>query len=578
MNSSVDGLKYFSSDFEAISDGVSFTNPFRYVPDRAVREAAKCLIEEIDGSEELSSAFGEGKMLGVLIVRDTEGRTGYLSGFSGNAGGKSIIPGFVPPICDLSDPEGYYKRKEREISEVVMALRYVESSDELKSIRDNADRTKSDMEDAVAEMKSEIAASRLRRDKIRETEKDANVLAGLIRQSQSEKSTLRRLKKEYEVRLEELHEREKTITSKISSLKTLHRQMSDELQKWIFGQYIVHNMCGKEASIWRIFNDAGLVPPGGTGECAAPKLLEYAFRNNLTPLSMGEFWYGESPETAVRTHGRFYPSCTSKCGPLLTFMLKGLTLKEAFIESCPDAESVKILYSDDYMTVVSKPSGMPSVPGLDGKKSLQEYLTAIFGKEVFAVHRLDMDTSGVMVFAFDTKSQESLQRQFENRTVSKLYRALLCPAGRLSFEAGGCLGNSSVLVQGNAPELCCKGTISLPLSPDYDERPRQKVDAKGGKEAVTEYEIVKEYHNGISEVIFHPLTGRTHQLRVHSAHILGLGRPIAGDLLYGGFTDGISRLCLHAESLSFDHPATGKHLDFTTPTDFSTSDCVLRSK
>lgn len=200
--------------------------------------------------------------------------------------------------------------------------------------------------------------------------------------------------------------------------------MSDDLQRWIFGQYTVHNAKGEQSSIWQIFAEKNLVPPGGTGECAAPKLLEYAFRNGLEPLSMGEFWYGKPSPTTVGVQGHFYPSCTSKCGPLLDFMLKGLEIDEF---QPPVLSGVEFIHSDDHIIVVSKPSGMPSVPGLDGKVSVLEYLETEFGGNVFPVHRLDMDTSGLMVFARTPEAQAHLQQQFEDRKVSKTYWARLCP-------------------------------------------------------------------------------------------------------------------------------------------------------
>ena len=346
-------------------------------------------------------------------------------------------------------------------------------------------------------------------------------------------------------------------SKQIGLLRQQHRELSDSLQKWIFDHYMVHNSCGEEVSVWDIFAANGLVPPGGTGDCAAPKLLEFAFRNGLKPLAMGEFWYGQPSRTAVRVQGHFYPSCTSKCGPLLGFMLKGLQLVESASEV---SQNVQVIHSDNDIIVVSKPSGMPSVPGLDGRLSVLDYLKTCFGEDVYPVHRLDMDTSGVMVYARTPEAQANLQKQFEERTVSKTYRARLCPPDMTPSAPDALTMKSSETTPVLAEPQ--SGTISLPLSPDYDERPRQKVDFHSGKEAVTEYRILGTNSDGTTDILFHPQTGRTHQLRVHSAHALGLGRPIAGDLLYGGFFPGVNRLCLHACSLSFFHPTTGKRLVF----------------
>jgi tRNA pseudouridine32 synthase/23S rRNA pseudouridine746 synthase len=253
---------------------------------------------------------------------------------------------------------------------------------------------------------------------------------------------------------------------------------------------------------------------------------------------MGEFWYGKSPETAVRTHGHFYPSCTSKCGPLLGFMLKGLRIHK---EGPQEDQSPSIIHDDESLIVVEKPAGMPSVPGLDGRQSLQEWLGERY-EEIHAVHRLDMDTSGVMLFAKTQAAAIDLRRQFEEHSVCKTYRARLSAC-------------KSTLSKGNM------GIIELSLSPDYDERPRQKVDPKHGKPAVTGYEVIEINEDGTIEISFHPVTGRTHQLRVHSAHTLGLGCPIVGDMLYGG--DISTRLHLHAYEIQFRHPSDGKSVCFT---------------
>ena len=390
------------------------------------------------------AALKEGKMLGVLKVEDKEGEVGYLYGFSGTVGGRAVVPGFVPPIYDLTDPEGYFRRREAEISAMP----------------------------AGAERKAASA----------------------------------------------------------------------ELQAWIFDQYRVSNARGETLSIREVFARRGLVPPGGTGDCAAPKLLQYAYTHGLTPLAMGEFWYGASPASEVREQGRFYPSCTGKCGPLLSFMLEGLDVAPNPLDrEYTTADEPRILYEDGAVLVVSKPAGMLAVPGRTRAKSLLEWLRERFG-EVHSCHRLDMDTSGVMVFARSLASQAELERQFAEREVEKRYRARL--------------------VAGNRPfGHARKGTIALPLLLDWYDRPRQMVDFEKGKLAVTEYEVLEELPGGEIDILFFPKTGRSHQLRVHAAHARGLGRPIKGDRLYGSADGG--RLWLHAESLAFRHPVSGERLCFT---------------
>ena len=317
---------------------------------------------------------------------------------------------------------------------------------------------------------------------------------------------------------------------------------SRELQEWLFRQYRVMNGMGEEMDVKEIFASRGLVPPGGTGECAAPKLLNYAFRNGLKPLCMGEFWYGASPSSGeVRQHGRFYPSCTGKCGPLLSWMLRGVEVEDNPLQRVAGFNTIKVLYEDDILLAVNKPSGMLCAPGLTGTESLQEILEKDYGK-LYSCHRLDMDTSGVILFARTPQAQTEIHRQFSERVVKKTYLAHLC-AGTRPWKGK------------------MKGTIALPLAPDWHDRPRQMVDKQNGKSAITEFEILQIFPDGEMDVRFIPHTGRTHQLRVHAASPLGLGRPIKGDALYGDSSK--NRLQLHAESLSFKHPVSGETILIT---------------
>lgn len=337
-------------------------------------------------------------------------------------------------------------------------------------------------------------------------------------------------------------------TTEVSELwQSPSASKSKDLQDWLFSNYIVHNARGEQASIKEIFAAQGLVPPGGTGECAAPKMLEEAYRRGLTPLKMGEFWYGESPRSGeVRQHGRFYPSCTGKCGPLLSWMMKGLEVDPNPLQMRIPQDRIEILAIDPDFIVVNKPSGMLCVPGKTGEKSLLEVLQKDF-ETLLEVHRLDMDTSGVVVFARNPETQRELRRQFEARETQKSYVAHLCP-GVKRWEKG------------------FKGTIALPIGFDYYDRPRQMVDRANGKPAVTRFEILDVFPDGSLDVRFFPQTGRTHQLRVHAASAEGLAHPIQGDRLYGASDGG--RLMLHAESLTFTHPRTGERVSFSTSADF----------
>ena len=519
-----------------------FTDPFRYSPHPLVKKAVEELMGRIASSPELEGAFAEGKMLGVLVVTSEEDpMPRYLAAFSGNAGGKSTIEGFVPPIYDLCNPQGHFKIKEAEISALNIRIRTLLDSEDLKSLRSELASAEKSMNEAVIAQKSLMADLKKKRDEIRNCDSDPYTLEKLTKESQFQKAELKRIKTQWEAHTADLKNRISALLQEIQDLKNHRKNMSDSLQEWIFRHYIVHNATGEESSIYDVFGNEGLVPPGGTGECAAPKLLEYAFLNGLKPIAMGEFWYGLSPDTAVRTQGRFYPSCTSKCGPLLKYMLNGLELESSSTEVSQKAD---ILYEDEDIFVVSKKSGIPSVPGLNGLRSLLETLQDT-DKSTESVHRLDMDTSGIMIYARNHRAAADLKRQFEEHSIRKTYKA------RLSAAPEGVQ-----LKKGDT------GSIELALSPDYDERPRQKVDDVQGKPAHTEYEIEAVNPDGSLDIQLHPHTGRTHQLRVHCAHLRGLGHPIAGDLLYGGCQ--CARLCLHAFRITFRHPSTGVILTFDT--------------
>ena len=528
-------IRPFPEDF-SVTPPLSMNSPFRYSPHPLVQKAADMLMREIDSSEYLSSLISEGKMLGVLVVK-AEGKTGYLAAFSGNVGGKSALDGFVPPIYDLTDPDGYFKTKETEISLLNRKIQELQHNGMISSLKEELALAERSMHDEIVEQKARMALLKHKRDEIRCETEDPSAEEDLRRQSQHEKAELRRIKRRLEDKIAAIRSKIDAFSESVDHLKRKRAEMSDELQKWIFKQYIVHTSDGQTISISDIFAEHGLIPPGGAGECAAPKLLNYCFAHGYTPLCMGEFWYGQSPETAVRTHGHFYPSCTSKCGPLLKRMLAGFDFPQDTVHGTP-----VILHEDDSIIVASKPSGMPSVPGLDGRVSMHEWIGV---EKSESVHRLDMDTSGLIIFAKNEMAASCLRRQFRDHTTRKTYHA------RLS----------------NAPEGCNlkpgdKGSVSLPLSADYDERPRQKADISQGKEALTEYEVTAVSSDGSIEIILKPLTGRTHQLRVHSAHIHGLGHPIIGDMLYGGSC--APRLCLHAAAITFVHPCSGIPVTFST--------------
>ena len=485
----------FKKDISHISLPEQFTYPFHYTPHPlcvlAAEEVQAYLQSRTDWHDELQG----GKMFGVLVVRDADRRIGYLAAFSGNLAGSNHHDFFVPPVYDLLNPDGYFKQEEARISEINVILNETKCSEESREHKEDVHEILHYVQD----------------DKGGRQDDKGSVL---------DNNTIERLKEERKTR-------------------------SIALQQWIFQQFVLRNARGETQSIDSIFSQtARRNPPAGTGECAAPKLLQYAYQNHLQPLAMAEFWWGNSPKGEIRRHGYYYPSCRHKCEPILHFMMQGLDVEpNPLLALKTDADSLSIVYEDDYLLLVNKPAGMLSVPGKDGLPSVYTYIKDKYPDATgpLLVHRLDMHTSGLLLIAKDKDIHARLQEQFETRQVKKRYVALLegVPQGK---EA--------------------KGFIRLPMRPDYDNRPLQMVDFEYGKPAVTRYEMlanpvplneVKNLHR--TRIAYWPETGRTHQLRVHSAHPDGMDCPIVGDPLYGQPAD---RLYLHAEQLEFRHPASGK--------------------
>ena len=342
--------------------------------------------------------------------------------------------------------------------------------------------------------------------------------------------------------------RETSSTSNSSST----RGMSQDLQLWLFHQYQLLNARGETkdlVDIWQNYYDRPKLrekfplPPGGTGDCCAPKLLQYAYQQNLKPVCMAEFWWGQSTKEELRQHLNYYPACRGKCKPILTWMMEGLDVDvNPETLGFPHLE-VKTIYEDDALLVVDKPSGLLSTPGRVEEYSVENIMRQRY-PDSFVAHRLDMWTSGLLIVAKSLEVYRSLQEQFVKHQVKKRYIAVL--------------ENLEILDRLDVLEK--KGTISLPLRPDPMNRPRQIVDHEHGKRAVTDYEFLNE-----NTVALYPQTGRTHQLRIHCAHPEGLGRPIKGDELYGTKAD---RLYLHAEQIWFRHPVTGEDMHFISPSPF----------
>ncbi|MBO7239167.1 MAG: RluA family pseudouridine synthase [Bacteroidaceae bacterium] len=528
-------LHRFKQDISVVEVPQRFNNPFYYSPHSLCAIAANEVRDMLSCEKTLADDAAQGKMFGVLIVRDGDGTIGYLAAFSGLLAGRNKVDGFVPPIFDLQSPDGYFKCEENGISALNRKIKEAECSDEyVKAIAAVGD-LKREMASQLTAMRDDMRSSKQKRDAMRAVgglTPDAE--AALVRESQFQKAELKRATAKWQHRIAECEAVVVPLKNSVVAMKEERKQRSAALQRWLFEQFKVLNANGQEKSLLAIFSEySGIVPPGGAGECAAPKLLQYAYMNSFAPVAIAEFWVGASPQGEVRRDGCYYGACKSKCEPILGFMLQGLDVEENALERGGDIGSIDIVFEDEHIIVVDKPSGVLSVPGIMGGMSVQQWLRDeyLHSNELFVVHRLDMATSGLLVAAKSMDAYKELQRQFAGREVKKQYTAILDGMPQKS-----------------------EGIIELPLAADYDNRPRQKVDYTAGKSAVTRYKVVDTLlYNGrrCAVVCFEPVTGRTHQLRVHAAHSGGLDCPIVGDALYG--TPG-ERLMLHASRISFIHP------------------------
>ena len=570
-----------------------FTYPFCYDVDLLAEAASLELQRYIADADLMSTEKGCGKMFGVLVVEyeDEEGalQRGFLAAYSGLLGGRNDWPYFVPPVFDAQQPDGHFKRTEREISAINREIAAIEHDAEyLQSVAQH-EQTKKRLQAEVDAFKAEVDAAKVRRDARRKSGEPLSEeeQEQMIRESQFMKAELRRRRKAMEQAESTLNTQHSTF---LKSLQRKRKQMSDELQRWLFSAYRMLNAKGEERDLIDIFREyTHAMPPAGAGDCCAPKLLQYAYLHRLRPVCMAEFWWGESPASEIRHHLHYYPACRSKCLPILTHMLKGLDVAPNPLAQKRHTAEPRVLYADEYIMVVDKPAGMLSVPGKaesvrsefsdSANISVEEYFAnnskfkTQNSKFLKAAHRLDMDTSGLLVLARTEEAYVGLQRQFASRETVKRYEAVLSgvPTQNSKFK----IQNSSTQPSG------CLEAISLPLIADINDRPRQRVDMEHGKPALTLYNIVevravdantavayttKKVDKGRTLVHLYPKTGRTHQLRVHCAHPLGLACPILGDPLYG--TERADRMYLHAAELTFRHPVTGETMHFLSPSGF----------
>ncbi|MCV9386136.1 RluA family pseudouridine synthase [Reichenbachiella ulvae] len=552
---------YFKEDISGHSLPEQFTYPFYYEPHPLCLIAAHQLQEHLSSQTDWEHDFGlngfvegpnVGKMFGVLLVRNPEGEVGFLSAFSGKLAGESHHPGFVPPVSDILAVDSFYRKGEKEIMAINQERFDLEASKQyqeaIKAFQECLDESELQLGNKKAELKKAKEERKIRREEGK-TGLNSEEFALLEKQLNDESSRLhfewKDLKRHWKkVRDEKEHELSE-IEGQIKALKKKSRERSNRLQREIFEQYQFLNRKGENRDLLDIFKETSLgVPPSGAGECSLPKLLQYAYLQDYEPLAMAEFWWGQSPKSEIRKHGFFYPSCKGKCEPILSHMLVGLDVAASPMQSISTSDKhLGIVYEDEDLLVINKPEEFLSVPGKNNMDSVYDRMAKQYPEATgpLMVHRLDRATSGLMLIAKNKDTHKVLQDQFLTKSIRKRYVAWL--EGELSEEAG---------------------EIKLPLRVDLEDRPRQLVCYDHGKPAHTRWEVV-ERKEGRTKVFFYPITGRTHQLRVHAAHPDGLNAPIVGDDLYGQKD---RRLHLHAERLTFIHPRTNQGMTFQVDPEF----------
>ena len=541
-------LHRFTTSITDIPLPERFTYPFCYTPHPLCILAAKEVQSYLTRQTAWKDELRQGKMFGVLIVQTEHGETGYLAAFSGILAGKNLHPFFVPPVYDLLQPQGFFKIEEENISSINRNIRQLENDKAYAALSAELARTIQSAEDILATAKAQLKEAKTAREQRRkEKELNAQEEAELIRESQFQKAEYKRLERSWKARITTLQTQTEDWKRRISALKSERKTRSAALQQKLFEQFGMLNYRGEVKNLCEIFGQTvHKTPPAGAGECAAPKLLQQAYLHGWKPIAMAEFWWGDSPKTEIRHHGHYYPACKGKCEPILQHMLQGLQVEEnpMLKRMQVPSQNLEIVYEDPWLSVINKPAGMLSVPGKEDAVSVYSLMREQYPEAdgPLTVHRLDMATSGLMLIAKTKRVHQNLQAQFKNRLVRKRYVALL---------------------EGVVPKD--KGTVDLPLCLNPLDRPRQMVHTEHGKPAITDYQVLERLDGKRTRIAFYPRTGRTHQLRIHAAHPLGLHCPIIGDELYGEKAD---RLYLHAEYLEFTHPITGETVRITKEAEF----------
>lgn len=561
INNSQNCITYFSdSAIDGISIPEKFTFPFYYEPNELTLIASAELQKYLESQTDLDHNFGLvenqqglviGKMFGVLIVEDINGKLGYLSAFSGKLAGSNTHTKFVPPVFDMLLEDSFFLKEQNILNDINDKVKEIEADVNYKKLKEdfNIYSTQSLIE--IEAFKKRLKINKDNRKHLRSEQKSkfndedyVSFEAYLIQHSLYYKHQFKVLVEDWKERLNKIKLALSQFDEKIEALKKDRKEKSGALQNQLFEQYSFLNINNKTKSLYAIFSDTVFgKPPAAAGECATPKLLQYAFLHGYRPIAMAEFWWGAPPKSEIRKHKQFYPACTGKCKPILAHMLEGIEMDDnPLLINQGEDKQLKIVYEDDSFIVVDKPTELLSVPGIQIQDSVYTRLQAKFNTiEPLIIHRLDMATSGLLVVAKTKDAHKNIQRQFLKRTVTKRYTALLSKVIDLQ-----------------------EGEIKLPLRGDLDNRPRQLVCFEFGKKAVTKWKVV-ERNETTTKIHFWPLTGRTHQLRMHAAHEAGLNAPIVGDDLYGTSAE---RLYLHAAHLEFVHPVTNEKMCFDVTEDF----------
>ena len=538
----------FKKSIKGISLPKKFTFPFYYEPHTLSKIASEELQDYLKNQKDINHSFGFdkdtheiGKMFGVLVVQKQNGEIGYLSAYSGNIANQPLLERFVPPIYDILSKDSFFNADNLELLEITKEIENLKNNSAFLELQKIVANNNNEANNIISAEKEKLKKRKQTR---RLLKKNTTVLTEEFKTKQNQESIndsfyLKELTNYYEEKFAKQQAELTKYRNKLIALKDLRIKKSNTLQEKIFEQYSFLNYKQEEKSLNNIFTDLNLQAPGGTGDCAAPKLLQYAFLNNLKPIALAEFWYGKSGNSKIRIHKNYYPSCKGKCEPLLSHMLVGLDIDEnPLLKNLAADKEIEIIYEDKQLLVINKPTGLLSVNGKTVKDSVFSRLTKLYplSEKHLIVHRLDMSTSGIMLIAKTKKANKFLQSQFIDKTIVKRYIALL-----------------DGIIRKN------KGEINLPLRVDLEDRPKQLVCYKHGKKALTKWKVLERTNNK-TKIEFTPITGRTHQLRVHAAHNLGLNTPIIGDDLYGKKNN---RLHLHAAYIKFVHPLSKKTMEFS---------------